>query len=91
MVDLEELFSQSFSSYQTSQHECDSLTIDKWLASSALQKAIRRGNEAEALSCARLLLNVDAQRLWRRLTEALEIVCRHLPDLHRARLRVVDR
>ena len=67
MVELEELFSQSFSIYQTSQRECETLTIDKWLASSALQKAIRRGNEAEALSCTRLLLNVDAQRLWRRL------------------------
>ncbi len=67
MVDLEALFSQSFFSYQTNRYECEPLTIDKWLASSALQKAIRRGNEAEALSCARLLLNVDAQRLWRRL------------------------
>lgn len=67
MVDLEVLFSQGFSSYQANRYECEPLTIDKWLASSALQKAIRRGNEAEALSCARLLLNVDAQRLWRRL------------------------
>ncbi len=40
--------------------------IDKWLAASAMQKAIRRNNEAEALRCARLLVDVDPQRLWRR-------------------------
>ena len=42
--------------------------IDKWLAASAMQKAIRRGNVTEALLCAQLLVDVDPQRLWRRIT-----------------------
>lgn len=42
-------------------------SVDRWIASSALQKAVRRGHEDEALRCARLLVEVDPQRLWRRL------------------------
>lgn len=41
--------------------------IDRWLAASALQKAVRRGKEGEALRCTRLLVDVDPQRLWRRI------------------------
>ena len=41
--------------------------IDRWLAASAMQKAVRRGNEVEALLCAQLLVDVDPQRLWRRI------------------------
>ena len=41
--------------------------IDKWLAASGLQKAIRRGKQGEALTCTRILVDVDPQRLWRRV------------------------
>ena len=40
---------------------------EKWLASSALQKAIRRGNREVAAVAAETLLCVDGQYLWRRL------------------------
>lgn len=39
----------------------------KWLASSALQKSIRRGNREIAAAAGETLLCVDAQYLWRRL------------------------
>lgn len=42
--------------------------VDRWVASSALQKAVRRNREGEALRCARLLVDVDPQRFWRRVT-----------------------
>jgi hypothetical protein len=46
---------------------------DPWLLASLLQKAIRRGDVAMARRAAHHLLNVDPQRLWRRLmTVALE-------------------
>lgn len=41
--------------------------FDIYVASSGLQKAIRRGDENTALSCAARLLATDAPRLWRRL------------------------
>ncbi len=41
--------------------------VDRWLAASALQQAVRRGHEGEALRCTRLLVDVDPQRYWRRL------------------------
>ena len=65
MIDLEEGFGQELANHAP--HSPEPLTIDVRLASSALQKAIRRGNEAEALACARLLVDRDPQRLWRRL------------------------
>ena len=41
--------------------------VDRWLAASAMQKAIRRNHTSEALLCAQLLVDVDPQRLWRRI------------------------
>ena len=41
--------------------------VDIHIASSCLQKALRRGEFAVALSAARLLLRRDPERLWRRL------------------------
>ena len=41
--------------------------VDRWVAASGLQKSIRRNNVKEALSCTRLLLDVDPQRFWRRI------------------------
>ncbi len=67
MTNMEEVLGQELAKRAPSSPEPEPLTIDVRLASSALQKAIRRGNEAEALSCARLLVNRDPQRLWRRL------------------------
>ncbi len=67
MIDLEEGLGQELAGHAPHSPESEPLTIDVRLASSALQKAIRRGNEAEALSCARLLADRDPQRLWRRL------------------------
>ena len=42
-------------------------TVDGWLVSSALQKACRRNNVAEALRCVKVLVAADAPRLWRRV------------------------
>ncbi|TPI58639.1 hypothetical protein FJ417_18620 [Mesorhizobium sp. B3-1-7] len=39
---------------------------DPWLATSALQKAIRRGHQAIALAATSFLLNGQADRFWRR-------------------------
>lgn len=48
---------------------------EKWVLSSGLQKAIRRGNRVIAALCAETLLAVDPAYLWRRLpTVALEDV-----------------
>lgn len=41
--------------------------FDVYVASSGLQKAIRRGHQAVALRCAARLLRDDPARLWRRL------------------------
>jgi hypothetical protein len=41
---------------------------DVHIASSCLQKALRRGDEGAALAAARLLAKLDPERLWRRLT-----------------------
>ena len=65
MIDLEEGFGQELAYHAP--HSPEPLTIDVRLASSALQKAVRRDNEAEALACTRLLVDRDPQRLWRRL------------------------
>ena len=43
------------------------LNINPWLASSLLQKAIRRGREDLALGAAATLLQTSPDRLWRRL------------------------
>lgn len=43
------------------------LRISSWVAMSALQKGIRRGNVDLALRAAATLLKADAPRLWRRL------------------------
>ncbi len=40
---------------------------DKWLASSSLQKAIRRNHVGEAMRAARMLMQIDEAYLWRRL------------------------
>ncbi len=40
---------------------------DRWVAMSLLQKAIRRGDERQALRAGSFLLNVDYRSFWRRL------------------------
>ena len=45
----------------------DALNADRYLAMSALQKAIRRGNEPVALRAALSLLRGNARGFWRRL------------------------
>ena len=40
---------------------------DKWISMSLLQKAIRRGDESQALRAGLYLLNTDYRSLWRRL------------------------
>jgi hypothetical protein len=40
---------------------------DPWVATSALQKAIRRGDHDVAFRATRLLIGIDPRRLWRRL------------------------
>ncbi len=67
MENTEELLSIRLEIHTSGQCEGEPPNIDRWLAASALQKAVRRGNEEEALSCARLLSDVDPQRLWRRI------------------------
>ena len=67
MINTDEVLGQELAKFAPSAPRTGPLTIDVRLAVSALQKAIRRGNEAEALSCARLLADKDPQRLWRRL------------------------
>lgn len=44
------------------------LSISPWVAMSALQKAIRRDEPHVGLSAASTLLDINPQRLWRRLT-----------------------
>lgn len=41
--------------------------LDPWVATSALQKAIRRGNQPAALAAASFLIAGHVDRLWRRL------------------------
>ncbi|WP_298355873.1 hypothetical protein [Rhodoblastus sp.] len=48
--------------------EPDPLPCDRWTATSALQKAIRRGLAGTARRAAMNLLEHDARALWRRLT-----------------------
>jgi hypothetical protein len=45
---------------------CDPLKVSPWIAMSALQKAIRRGQEQLALRAAATLFRVSPERLWRR-------------------------
>jgi hypothetical protein len=45
---------------------CDPLQISPWVAMSALQKAIRRGEDRLALRAAATLLHLSPERLWRR-------------------------
>src|SRR6266516_3737456 len=56
--------SDAISNFQTS--TCDPLNVSPWIAMSALQKAIRRGQEHLALRAAATLLHVSPERLWRR-------------------------
>ncbi len=67
MVNVDEVLGQELTKFAPDSPRTEPLSIDLRLAVSALQKAIRRGNAEEALSCARLLADKDAQRLWRRL------------------------
>ncbi len=67
MENTQELLSRRLAQHNPISLETEPPNVDKWLAASALQKAIRRGNEVEALLCARLIVDVDRQRLWRRL------------------------
>jgi hypothetical protein len=45
---------------------CDPLSITPWIAMSALQKAIRRGQDGLAQRAAATLLSTSPERLWRR-------------------------
>jgi hypothetical protein len=45
---------------------CDPMKVSPWIAMSALQKVIRRGQEHLALRAAATLLHVSPERLWRR-------------------------
>ena len=45
---------------------CDPLTVTPWIAMSALQKAIRRGQDGLAQRAAATLLSTSPERLWRR-------------------------
>ena len=57
------------------------LETDRWVASSALQKAVRRGEVAVAQSAALTLLQLDRQALWRRLVGiAVEDVAARPPE-----------
>src|ERR1700730_12470200 len=47
--------------------EQDVLRCNRWIASSALQKAIRRGENTIAIRAALALQREDRQRAWRRL------------------------
>lgn len=63
--------------------------IDKWLAASAMQKAIRRGQTNIALSAGFSLLYSDSEKLWRRLQViALEDISLAQPDSTRDILRL---
>lgn len=68
MENPEELLSRRLAEHNTPVLEDEPPNVDRWLAASALQKAVRRGKEGEALRCARLLVDVDPQRFWRRIT-----------------------
>jgi hypothetical protein len=54
----------AISNFQTP--PCDPLAVSPWIAMSALQKSIRRGEERLALRAAATLLHVSPERLWRR-------------------------
>jgi hypothetical protein len=56
--------SDAISNFQTT--TCDPLNVSPWIAMSAMQKAIRRGEERQALRAAATLLRVSPERLWRR-------------------------
>jgi hypothetical protein len=45
---------------------CDPLNVSPWIAMSALQKAIRRGQDGLAQRAAATLLSTSPERLWRR-------------------------
>lgn len=63
--------------------------VDKWLAASAMQKAIRRGHIKIALSAAFSLLETDREKLWKRLQViALEDISLSQPDSTRDILRL---
>lgn len=47
---------------------CEALPISPWVAMSAMQKGVRRGNVPLALGAAAKLLNSDPGKLWRRLS-----------------------
>jgi replication-associated recombination protein RarA len=64
-------------------HSVDPLPCDRWLASSALQKAIRRGEVLTAERALRTLYRYDPRSTWRRL---LVIACE---DVGIASLRAV--
>jgi hypothetical protein len=56
--------SDAISSFQTP--TCEPLNVSPWIAMSALQKAIRRGQDGLAQRAAATLLSTSPERLWRR-------------------------
>jgi hypothetical protein len=54
----------AISNFQTT--TCDPLQVSPWIAMSALQKAIRRGQDGLAQRAAATLLSTSPERLWRR-------------------------
>src|SRR5438067_1653384 len=57
------------------------LPVDQWLASSAMQKSIRRGEGDRAIRAAHTLWTEDRQNFWRRLhVAALEDIGIGDPD-----------
>ncbi len=67
MKNKEELLPRRLADYNAPVLEHEPPNIDRWLAASALQKAVRRGKREESLLCSRLLVTEDTQRIWRRL------------------------
>src|SRR6516164_1109212 len=69
-------------------HSVDPLPCDRWLASSALQKAIRRGEVLTAQRALRTLYRHDPRSAWRRL---LIIACEDIGIASLSALLIVTR
>lgn len=58
---------EELSAFQLSEKHVARLAVDKWILSSNLQKAIRRGEQDIAIRSACALWHVDKRSLWRRI------------------------
>ena len=61
------LISESLSAQSVTRPTYKHIVKDPWLATSALQKAIRRGLTADAMQAVSFLLDTQPDKLWRRL------------------------